>query len=72
MPSLYDVKEIVKTARKKDRGGGASEDDWNTEVHLQLLKLALKTSKWKETLDIHNVYVLYLRTISNKSGIFLT
>lgn len=53
-PSISEVEEIVNVARKKDRGGGASEDDWNTEVHLQLLKLAHKTSTHR-TLDIHNV-----------------
>ena len=58
MPSMNEVEDIVNTARKKDRGGGASEDDWNTEVHLQLLKLARKTSRRKDTLDIHNVWVL--------------
>ncbi|XTI84546.1 hypothetical protein V2W45_1465599 [Cenococcum geophilum] len=30
MPSSCEVKDIVKTAGKKDRGGGALEDDWNT------------------------------------------
>ncbi|KAI4157759.1 MAG: hypothetical protein LQ342_008023 [Letrouitia transgressa] len=55
MPSIYKVADIVETSRKKDRGGGASEDDWNTEVHLQLLKLALQTSRYKNNLGIHNV-----------------
>lgn len=54
-PLISEVEEIVNIARKKDRGGGASEDDWNTEVHLQLLQLAHKTSARRRTLDMHNV-----------------
>ncbi|KAF2265845.1 hypothetical protein CC78DRAFT_579018 [Lojkania enalia] len=34
-PSIYKVVEIVVEVR---------QDDWNTEIHLLLLKLALKTS----------------------------
>ena len=52
---ISEVEEIVNIARKKDRGGGTSEDDWNTEVHLQLLKLTHETSARRRTLDIHNV-----------------
>lgn len=54
-PSISEVEEVVNVAWKKDRGGGASEDDWNTEVHLQLLKLPHKTSTHRRTLDIYNV-----------------
>ena len=53
-PLISEVEEIVNIARKKDRGGGTLEDDCDTEVHLQLLKLAHKTSA-RRTLDIHNV-----------------
>jgi len=31
MPSSYEIEDIVKTAGKKDRGGGVLEDDWNTK-----------------------------------------
>ena len=41
MPTICEVEEIVNTARKKDRCGRSSEDSWNTEAHLQLVKLAL-------------------------------
>ena len=54
-PLISRVEEIVNIARKKDRGGGTSEDDWNTEVHLQLLKLTHETPARRRTFDIYNV-----------------
>ncbi|KAL9078306.1 MAG: hypothetical protein Q9157_002769 [Trypethelium eluteriae] len=55
MPSTAQMLDIVDTARKYDGGSGVSEDEWNSEVQHPLLKLALNTSKHRQTLDIHNV-----------------
>ncbi|KAH6612964.1 hypothetical protein C7974DRAFT_74545 [Boeremia exigua] len=55
MPPMVQVQNIVETARKYDRGAGVSEDEWNSEVQNELLKLARSTSRNRRTLDIHNV-----------------
>jgi hypothetical protein len=57
MPLMGQVQTIVETARQYDRGAGVSEDEWNSEVQNELLKLARSTSKNRRTLDIHNVLV---------------
>jgi hypothetical protein len=55
MPPMVQVQNIVETARKYDRGAGVSENEWNSEVQNELLKLARSTSRNRRTLDIHNV-----------------
>lgn len=62
MPSTAQILAIVETARKYDHGSGASEDEWNSEVQQPLLKLARNTSRHRQTLDIHNVYVILVRS----------
>jgi hypothetical protein len=56
MPSIAQVLNIVEMARQYDHGSGFSEDEWNSEVHHPLLKLACNTSEHSETLAIFNVY----------------
>ncbi|KAI9657282.1 MAG: hypothetical protein M1829_006927 [Trizodia sp. TS-e1964] len=55
MPSMARVLGIVEMARGYDRGSGASEDEWNSEVQYPLLKLACSTSSHSKTLEIFNV-----------------
>ena len=55
MPLMQDVRDIVNKARQYDRDTGSSEDDWNSNVHLRLLELSLKTSKQSKNLSIHSV-----------------
>lgn len=57
MPSTTQILGIVETARRYDHGSGISEDEWNSEVQHPLLKLARNTSKYQQTLEIHNVWV---------------
>ncbi|KAH7111888.1 hypothetical protein B0J11DRAFT_554324 [Dendryphion nanum] len=56
LSSANNVKQ--RYGRKHDHGSGVSEDEWNSEVQHPLLKLARNTCKRRQTLDIHNVYVL--------------
>jgi hypothetical protein len=55
MPSISKICNIVDTARRYDRGPGFSEDEWNSEVHHPLLKLACSSSKHANNLEIFNV-----------------
>jgi hypothetical protein len=56
MPSIRALKKLVSTARQNDRGTGTPEDDWNTQVHFALLKMACETSVHAEKLDVYGVY----------------
>ena len=55
LPRIQEVMDIVSTAREKDRCSGDCEDEWNAEVHVELLKLAIKTSDCGKFLSRHNV-----------------
>lgn len=57
MPSIAQILNIVELARQYDHGSGFSEDEWNSEVHHPLLKLACKTCKHSNSLSIFNVLV---------------
>lgn len=60
MPSIASLDGIVRAGWKHDRGTGTTEDDWNTDVQHQLIKLALETSKHKATLNVHGVYGVFI------------
>lgn len=55
MPDLRELQDIVETARDYDRGPGASEDNWNSDVHQPLLKMAVRTSVHASKLDVQSV-----------------
>jgi hypothetical protein len=55
MPPITDLSAIKHSAWELNTGGGGSEDEWNTEVHYPLLKLALCTSVYSKSLCLHSV-----------------
>ncbi|KAL5113179.1 hypothetical protein ACEQ8H_008957 [Pleosporales sp. CAS-2024a] len=55
MPPMTDLSAIKHSAWELNTGGGGSEDEWNTEVHYPLLKLALHTSVYSKSLCLHSV-----------------
>ena len=55
MPRFNDVRALVNAARELNRDTCGCEDEWNTDVQLELIRLSLETLKHRSKLEIKNV-----------------
>ncbi|XP_014550684.1 hypothetical protein COCVIDRAFT_42864 [Bipolaris victoriae FI3] len=54
-PAISKISSIVSAAWQLNSGTRGAEDEWNTEVQYQLLKIALETSRHSKALSIRSV-----------------
>ena len=54
-PRIEDIIDVVRQARENEQDQ-ASEAAWNGDVHMPLLRTALRSSKWRAALRVENMY----------------